>query len=131
MTHRRDSLSDDLLARIRHAIGPGQTIPTLSRGRPNAIVSIEREGIEVETVRSSAKGSGPQLVPAWMIQRAWDHLVRCRSLTCRELVASDGLNVKRSAFVCALLARFPDVEVASSRPITLRMSGQASRARKH
>ncbi|MGO9733520.1 hypothetical protein [Mycobacterium sp.] len=31
------------------------------------------------------------------------------------------LNVKRSAFVCALLAQFPDVVVRSTRPIILEL----------
>lgn len=54
-----------------------------------------------------------------MIQSAWDHLNTHGSLTHKFLLASDGLNVKRSAAVCAILARLPDVEVASSHPILL------------
>jgi hypothetical protein len=36
------------------------------------------------------------------------------------------LNVKRSAFVCALLAQFPDVVVESLQPTVLKFSGAAS-----
>ena len=35
------------------------------------------------------------------------------------LVATDGLNLKRSSFVCALLAQLPQVDVISARPIEL------------
>ena len=55
-----------------------------------------------------------------MIQIAWDWLQARGSLTARHLVATDGLNVKRSSFVCALLARLPGVTVANARPIELR-----------
>jgi hypothetical protein len=44
------------------------------------------------------------------------------SLTNRDLLCTDGLNVKRSSLVCALLARLPGVHVASARPITLRLT---------
>jgi hypothetical protein len=54
-----------------------------------------------------------------MIQSAWEYLQAHGVLTNRFLLSSDGLNVKRSSFVCALLARLPGVSVASTRPITL------------
>jgi hypothetical protein len=59
------------------------------------------------------------MVPAWMIQIAWEWLTTHGTLTNRHLLADDGLNVKRSSFVCALLARLPGVGVASARPIEL------------
>ena len=34
-------------------------------------------------------------------------------------IATDGLNVKRLSFVCALLAMLPEVELRSRRPIEL------------
>ncbi len=55
-----------------------------------------------------------------MIQLAWDHLHLHGELTNAYLVADDGLNVKRSSAVCALLARLPGVEVVPGRTITLR-----------
>jgi hypothetical protein len=51
-----------------------------------------------------------------MIQIAWDWLQAHGALTARFLVATDGLNVKRSSFVCALLARLPEVAFVSTRP---------------
>ena len=50
----------------------------------------------------SADGLHPQIVPAWMIVAAWEHLRQNGALTHQELL--NELNVKRSAFVCALLA---------------------------
>ena len=50
---------------------------------------------------------------------AWHHLRRHGKLTNEELV--NELNAKRSAFVCALLAQFPDVVVRSTRPIVLEL----------
>lgn len=116
-----DNLDDELLNLLRIHVAAGSVIHTLSNGHPNWIAAITREGVHVETKRSRAQGTGPQLVPAWMIQSAWDYLKAHGSLTNKYLLAGDGLNVKRSAAVCAILARLPDVEVASSRPILLTM----------
>ncbi len=54
-----------------------------------------------------------------MIELAWDWLVAHGTLTNRHLLATGGLNVKRSSLVCALLARLPGVRVVSTRPIEL------------
>lgn len=54
-----------------------------------------------------------------MIVTAWEHLRRNGELTHNELLRE--LKVHRSAFVCALLARFPDVVVRSTRPIVLEL----------
>jgi hypothetical protein len=110
------------MARIRDAIQPGDVITTLARRQLNRIVDIDDHRILVETERSIKHDAGPQPVPAWMVQTAWDHLKRHGSLTNTHLL--DILNVKRSSFVCALLARFPDVEVVSERPLTLRHRSQ-------
>jgi hypothetical protein len=40
-------------------------------------------------------------------------------------LASDGLNVKRSSAVCALLAVLPNVTVESTRPVILRLDDPA------
>lgn len=114
-------LDDDLYELIRVYAPAGSVIETLSNGKPNFIVDVTRDGISIETERSRAAGTGTQLVPAWMIQIAWDWLQERRRLTNKELLASEGLNVKRSSAVCAILARFPRVEVESVRPIVLRM----------
>ena len=59
-----------------------------------------------------------------MLETAWEHLVREGSLSNKHLLAGTGLNVKRSSAVCAILARLPGVEVASSTPIVLRYRAQ-------
>ena len=61
-----------------------------------------------------------------MIQVAWDYLQAYGTLTHRFLLDKDGLNVKRSSFVCALLARLPHVQVAATRPITLKLASAAA-----
>lgn len=115
--------NDAFLELIRSVVEPGDEIETLTSKRPNRIVSIGRRGIEVETLRSDDRGTGPQLVPAWMVIVAWDHLRRNRQLTQSELL--NELNVKRSAFVCALLALFPGVLVRSTRPTVLELANDA------
>ncbi len=54
-----------------------------------------------------------------MIQVAWDYLQAHGRLTNRHVLDSDGLNVKRSSFVCAPLAWLPSVVVTATNPITL------------
>lgn len=120
MTRAR-AIEPDLLERIRRVVAPGVTIETLSVKRPNRIAFIEGYGIGVETERSTAHRAEPQLVPAWMVQTAWDHLRHHGSLEQNYLL--NQLNVKRSAFVVALLAQFPDVAVRSTRPTVLELLG--------
>lgn len=112
-----NELDDELLERIHSVVQPGDEILTLSSKRPNVIASIDREGIWVETLRSQSRRSGPQLVPAWMILIAWRHLQKTGSISHTELL--EDLNVKRSAFVIALLSRFPDVTIRSTRPVAI------------
>jgi hypothetical protein len=121
MTHdaRSTELDDELFDRVQSVVRSGDEITTLSNKRPNRIVSIDRSGVSVETLRSDRLGTGPQIVPAWMIVAAWEHLRQNGELTHNELL--NELNVKRSAFVCALLAQFPDVVVRSTRPIVLEL----------
>jgi hypothetical protein len=71
-------------------------------------------------------GQGPlgAFVPAWMLALAWEYLLAHGTLTNRHLLAADGLNVKRSSAVCAVLARLPGIAVASTRPVTLEVAGQ-------
>ncbi|MBY0287292.1 MAG: hypothetical protein K2X52_09090 [Mycobacteriaceae bacterium] len=112
-------LDDELYDRIASVLDAGDEITTLSIQRPNWISSFDRTGVWVETKRSRARGSGPQLVPAWMIAVAWKRLSSRGVLSHTELL--DDMNVKRSAFVCALLARFPDVVVRQDRPTVLEL----------
>lgn len=116
---RACELDDELLERILAVVAPGDEIYTLTSKRPNKIVSISQVGVEVQTLRSEDRGSGPQLVPAWMIAIAWTHLRRHGQLAQDHLL--NELNVKRSAFVCALVAQFRDVSVQSSRPVVLKL----------
>ena len=116
---RSTEFNDELFNRVLSVLESGDEITTLSNKRPNRIVSIDRSGVSVETLRSDHRGTGPQIVPAWMIVAAWDHLRQNGELTHHELL--NELNVKRSAFVCALLAQFPDVVVRSTRPIVLEL----------
>lgn len=108
---------DDLFERIAAVIDGVDAIETLSIKRPNWISSFDRTGVWVETERSRARGTGPQRVPAWMFITAWDQLCKHWSLSQVELLHD--LNVKRSAFVCALLAQFRDLVVLHHRPTVL------------
>lgn len=117
MSEKLDELLEAELRKLEQAVGQ---VVTLSNGKPNRIERVDSSGVLMSTEASEAKGSGAQLVPAWMLNVAWRHLRSTGSLTNRYLLSSDGLNVKRSSAVCALLARMPGVEVVSSRPIALR-----------
>ncbi len=118
---RKAELDDALLSRIRAVVRPGDEITTLTSKRPNVIAGIDRDGIWVETLRSKSNGSGPQLVPAWMIEVAWNQLQKNGFLSQTELLRE--LNVKRSAFVMALLARFSDVDVHPNGPNVIELIG--------
>ncbi|KUI09918.1 hypothetical protein AU190_05765 [Mycolicibacterium acapulense] len=113
-------LDDELYNRIASVLEAGDEIETLSISRPNWISSFDRSGVWVETERSRARRSGPQLVPAWMIAVAWERLSERGALSHAELLGE--MNVKRSAFVCALLARFRDVVVRQIRPTVLELA---------
>jgi hypothetical protein len=115
----KPGFDDELRDRVAYAVRPGEVINTLGVARPNRIVSIDRDGILVETERSIDRKTGPQLVPAWLVTTAWEHLRLHGRLTNLQLL--NDLNVKRSAFVCALLSHFDEVEIESLRPIALRL----------
>ena len=115
-------LQPDLLAAIRAAVAADRVIGTLAGGNPNWVQDVTPDGVWVETTRSRALGRSAQLVPAWMIQIAWEWLTAHGTLTNRHLLATDGLNVKRSSFVCALLATLPGVHVVRTRPIELSLA---------
>lgn len=110
---------DVLFAKVSEVIRPGTAILTLSTKNLNRVTAVDRKGVWVETERSMSLGSGPQLVPAWMIAVAWDRLRDKGELSQQELL--NELNVKRSAFLCALLAKFPDVQIRSVRPTILEL----------
>jgi hypothetical protein len=117
----REVLAPDLLAAVTAALAANPLVRTISDAKENWVHEVTPDGVWVETAKSRALGRPAQLVEAWMIQIAWDWLQAHGSITARFLVAADGLNVKRSSFVCALLARLPGVHIASRRPIELRL----------
>lgn len=117
---RRVRFTDDVFEKVCATVTDGEVISTLGISRPNWIAGIDRDGILVETMRSQNINRGPQLVPAWMINVAWAHLRTHGTLSQKHLL--NELNVKRSAFVCALLARFDGVEVESYKPVVLRLT---------
>lgn len=117
---------EELLSLVMNAVRVGEIVATLGWARPNRIEAIEREGIWVATEKSDREGGQAQLVPAWMIAAGWEHLRRHCRLDQQYLV--NNLRVNRSAFVCALLAKFPNVVVETSPRIGLRLlddQGQA------
>jgi hypothetical protein len=113
--------ADDLFDQVTAVVGPGTVIMTLSSKKLNRIIDVDREGVLVETERSLKLGSGPQRVPAWMIAAAWNRLRDKGELSQQELL--NELNVKRSAFVCALVAKLPNVHIRSTRPTVLQLHG--------
>lgn len=110
-------MDPELLRRLSDVVAPGTTIRTIANSRPNEVVEIGLEGVWVNTEKSSRE-SGPQLVPAWMLNEAWERLCADRVLRNTELIKT----VKRSSAVLALLAQLPEVTVASTRPIVLRLA---------
>lgn len=112
-----DVMDAGLWELVRATFRAGDVVHTLVAQRPNTVTEISRAGIWVETTRSRAAGTGPQLVEPWMLDVAWAALLADGELTNRRLL--DDLRVHRSSFVCALLARLPGVRVAGRRPIRL------------
>lgn len=110
---------DALFDQVSAVVGPGTVIMTLTTKKLNRVVGVDRKGVLVETERSLSRGTGPQRVPAWMIAVAWDRLRDKGELSQQELL--NELNVKRSAFVCALVAKFPDARIRSTRPTVLEL----------
>jgi hypothetical protein len=111
-----DRLPTELLDRIRSVVAEGDTIWTVANGKRNVILEISAEGIRVETDRSSNNGTGPQLVPAALINLDWERLQSTGQLRLRE-------TSHRGSFSCALFSLFPEVVVGSTRPVELRLRG--------
>jgi hypothetical protein len=116
-----DAIVPDLWQALEREVPAGTVVRTLRDGRPNRIVERTAEAVWIETERSARLGRGAEKVPAWMLNIAWDHLVAHGRLTNAHLLATDGLNVKRSSAVCAVLAALSLVEVTSRSPIELRL----------
>lgn len=124
MARHARAFQDDLFALLRAHLPSDDPVLTLGANRPNWIVAVETDGLLVETERSRSTESGPQPVPAWMFDAAWQRLTSRGRLTHAELLSTDDLNVKRSSFVCAALACLPGVDIASTRPIVLTYAPQ-------
>lgn len=115
----QEELDRHLLSAIRDEVARDPVFPTIATGRPNFVRDVTPTGIWVETEASAAKCRPAQLIPGWMFQLAVDHLEAHGRLSNAYLLASEGLNVKRSSAVCAILARLPEIEVVSRRPVEL------------
>jgi hypothetical protein len=124
----RETLDPSLLAQIERALAANPEVLTLGDGSPNLVREITPRGLWVETRRSRAAGRPPRLVEAWMIQSAWDYLQAHGHLTNRFLLSGEGLNVKRSSFVCAILARLPNVSAVATPRITLTLRPRGTSA---
>ena len=122
--HPQEVFAPELLAVIRREANRDPIFPTVATGKPNRVRDVTPTGIWVETEASAAKGRPAQEIPAWMFQLAADHLEAHGSLTNTYLLSSDGLNVKRSSAVCAILSRLPWVEVVSRNPVELARAQQ-------
>ncbi len=115
-----------LLPELRDLIGSevdrDPTFLTLgSRPQPNVVCDRSPVGLYVETERSRAAGRGPQEIPAWMFDLAWEYLVAHGELTNSQLL--NDLRVHRSSAVCAILARLPGVERVPGPQIRVRWTG--------
>lgn len=110
----------EIQALIRRRLKAGDVILTVSQGKPNRVAAVDDEGLWVETAKSDANDTGPQLVPWWMFEAAWSELGKSKSLT--QAVLLHDLNVKRSATVFAALAMLPQVAVTATRPATIELT---------
>ena len=120
--HSDESLK--VIQMVQKHLQEGQTIETISQGKPNRVTAITDQGVYIETEKSKGLGTSPQLVESWMIEVAYLHLTTHGRLTNSYLLSTSGLNVKRSSAVCAILAKLPGVKVLSKAPIELEF-GQA------
>ncbi|HUL58146.1 MAG TPA: phospholipase D family protein [Anaeromyxobacteraceae bacterium] len=126
-----ETIAPDLLAALSAAQRLDPVFMTLGpRPKPNRVVEVTPTEVFIETEETRRKRSGPQPVPAWMLNIAWDYLRTRGEL--RNVVLLDELRVHRSSAVCAMLARVPGVEVVKGQGIVLRWTvgvGEARRER--
>lgn len=119
-TERERFHESELYDAIRSEVARDPSFRTLGNApKSNIVREVTPFGLYVETDRTRAQHQPPQLVPAWMIELAYSYLIEHGALSNAYLIANDGLNVKRSSFVCALLARLPGIRVRTGGPITL------------
>lgn len=103
---------------LREHLPTETPVHTLGRRQPNWITAVTNEGLLIETEKTRSAGTGPQLIPAWMFEEAWQRLTTRGTVTNAEMVSTKDMSIKRSSAVCAVLAHLPGVSVATS-PIVL------------
>ena len=122
-----EEFEPSLYAALVAAVEQNAEFWTLSSSpKRNVVTEVTRSGLYVETERSRGRGTGPQFIPAWMFQVAWEYLRAKGELSNQYLLADDGLNVKRSSGVCAILSRLPGVGVRAGRRIVLEWSAEVA-----
>jgi HKD family nuclease len=113
-----EEIAPELLSALSEASRLDPVFMTLGpKPLPNRVVEVTPAEVWIETGRSIRERTGPQSVPAWMLNLAWEYLRTRGELTNSTLL--NQLRVHRSSAVCALLARVPGVQAAESGQITL------------
>lgn len=111
----------ELYRRVRGVVSEGGRLPTLSTGSENVVGTFDRLGMEVKTPEAARQGK-TRRVPAHLFNAAWDELHRSGQVSRRALIELLGATpAKRSSAVLSVLARFPEVSVAETHPILLRL----------
>ena len=87
--------------------------------KQNRLVKLTGYDMWLETEKSRRERKGPQPLPAWMLNLAWEYLEAHGELSNTFLLKK--LRVHRSSAVCAVLARLREVEVVPGPRIVLRM----------
>jgi hypothetical protein len=117
-----ETIESRLYGALEEEVRRDPVFMTLGRfPRPNRVTSLSPLGIEIQTERSRERHGGSELVPAWMLNLAWDRLRVLRKLSNRELL--EDLRVHRSSAVCAILARLPGVVHEPGPRVVLRWVG--------
>jgi hypothetical protein len=121
-----ETIEARLLAAISQEQRVDPVFTTVADGKPNRVVAVTPSEVLVETERTRRLRKGPQSVPAWMLNIAWEWLTKRGELA--NTVLLNELRVHRSSAVCAMLARVPGVRVVSRSPIVLAWNAQPGRS---
>ena len=117
-----EEFAQDLFGLLRAAVMQDPVFATLGPSpKRNLVRELTAVEMLVETERSARERGGAAAIPAWMFNLAWERLKTLGTLSNAELL--NDLRVHRSSAVCAILGRLPVVEIASTKPITLRWRG--------
>jgi hypothetical protein len=117
----------ELYAALKAEASRDPVFLTLGRGRPNRLVVLAPDKVEIETERSRERTGGAEPVPAWMFNLAWERLRTHGTLSNAELLKD--LRVHRSTAVCAILARLPQVQIVPGKTIVIRWAETAGAMR--